>query len=117
MASAAVKGPFDDVYGLPEPPPIFSHPVTVYASSSTLSMCTALPGSSNVLGRYDGYVQEKSALQTRNKILETVVVLNTRHEKRLHCNQVDQHQLCLGSVLFQEVGWAWRNQWVLVRCI
>lgn len=38
-------------------------------------------------------MQDNAALQTRNKILEGVVKLNTRHEKRLHCNQVNKRYI------------------------
>ncbi|KAK9813706.1 hypothetical protein WJX73_004214 [Symbiochloris irregularis] len=47
-------------------------------------------------GKMKELMQEKAALTTRNKILEAVVVLNTRHEKRLHANQeIMQREQCM----------------------
>jgi hypothetical protein len=33
-------------------------------------------------------MNEKSQLETRTRILEQIVVVNTHHEERLHCNKV-----------------------------
>jgi hypothetical protein len=40
-------------------------------------------------------MNEKSQLETRTRILEQIVVVNTHHEERLHCNEVGGASVCL----------------------